>query len=156
MDCPQKVRVLFVCTGNICRSPMAEAVFRQQVKDEGLEDCFEIASAATSTWELGEPPHPGTREVLRRHSIPLNPAKRARQITREDYHGYDYIIVMDDENVADMRRYGPVIKLLDYAPHTGVNDVPDPYYTRNFDYVYELVSAGSRGLLDSIRREKGL
>lgn len=134
---------------------MAEAVFRHMVEQEGLAHCFEIASAATSTWEIGNPPHPGTQDMLRRQGVPLDAGKRARQVTREDVQRYDYLLVMDEENVRDMRALGPVQRLMDYAPHMGVRDVPDPYYTRDFGFTYRLVSAASKGLLEHIRGQHG-
>ena len=154
-DCKKPISVLFICAGNICCSPMAEAVFRHMVEQAGLAHCFHIASAATTTWEIGNPPHPGTQEILRIQNIPLDPAKRARQVTREDVQQYDYLLVMDEENMRDMRRLGPVQRLMDYAPHMGVRDVPDPYYTRDFNFTYKLVSAASKGLLEHIRAEHG-
>ena len=137
---------------------MAEAMFRHMVDEAGLSECVQTASAATSRWEIGEPIHPGTRDVLRLNNIPWDRSKRAVQVTREDFKNYPYIIVMDNENVDDLQRagLGPVRKLMDFAPHLGVKDVPDPYYTHNFDYVFQLVKAGCRGLLAHIREQEGL
>lgn len=154
-NCPDPVCVLFVCTGNICRSPMAEAVFRHLVQQAGLARCFTIASAATTNWEIGEPPHPGTVEMLRLNNIPLDPAKRARQITPAEARRCDYVLVMDEENVRAMQKIGPAQRLMDYAPHLAVRDVPDPYYTRDFAFTYRLVHAACKGLLEHIRAQKG-
>jgi len=146
-----KIHVLFVCTGNICRSPMAEAVFNHMVEQAGLSDRFQVASAATTSWEVGERPHPGTQLVLRNHKIPLSAAKRAIQITARDYQQYDYILAMDAENLRHMHYSPKVRRLLEFAPHTGQQDVPDPYYTGDFDYTYALISAACKNLLDDIR-----
>lgn len=155
MDQKPKIRVLFVCLGNICRSPMAEAVFRQMVGDAGLDGRFEISSAATSNWEVGKPPHPGTREILRQHHIALDPAKRAVQVSRADLAKVDYLVAMDYENLVDLRRLSNgsahVYRLMEFAGEGYPADIPDPYYDGNFMLVYELVEAGCIGLLNSIR-----
>jgi protein-tyrosine phosphatase len=158
MSSPKTIRVLFVCLGNICRSPMAEAIFQKLVEDAGLEDRFEIASAATSHWEIGSPPHPGTQAVLRKHNIRVRADKRAVQISAADLYYYDYVVAMDSENLADLSAFGQkkVYRLLDFAPQGSPRDVPDPYYTRNFDYVYQLVEAGCAGLLAHIRQQENL
>lgn len=154
---PRQIRVLFVCTGNICRSPMAEAVFRHLVNEAGLSDRFVIASAGTGNWHVGQRPHPGTLEILARHAIdPGN--KRARLLTRADFEKFDYIIAMDDENVADIESlfHRHVPRLLEFARSQETLNVPDPYYSGDFDTVYRLVQAGSKSLLETIRLKEGL
>ena len=153
------VRVLFVCLGNICRSPMAEAVFQKLVNYAGLSERIHVDSAGTSSYHVGERAHPGTRRVLSSHGIDYD--GRARQIKPEDRNnGSTYFIAMDGENLEELRkRYGDlphVYRLLDFATHANVHDVPDPYYSDNFDYVYRLVDDGCRGLLDTIRKNEGL
>jgi len=155
------VRVLFVCLGNICRSPMAEAIFRQMVADAGLSEHILVASAGTSAYHVGEAAHPGTRRVLSRHGIQYD--GRARQISIGDVSSPGegtYLIAMDSENLAELRqRFGDLphlYRLLDFASHTPVRDVPDPYYSDNFDYVYRLVEDGCRGLLGTVRRDERL
>jgi protein-tyrosine phosphatase len=150
------VRVMFVCTGNICRSPMAEAVFRHIVKEAGLEDRFEIASSGTGSWHVGERPHRGTQNVLKHHNVELKADKRAQRLTSNDMDYYDYIVAMDGMNVADISRYRKVPRLLEFAPAGTPHDVPDPYYEDNFDYVYQLVLQGCQGLLHHIREQEGL
>lgn len=151
------IRVLFVCLGNICRSPMAEAVFRHLVKEAGLENRIDIESAGTGAWHAGERPHRGTLEVLRRNNIDMG-NKRARTLSRADLEQFDYIIAMDAENVSDIQAvFGrKVQRLLEFAPNGNPLDVPDPYYTNTFDEVYHLVLAGSQGLLEHIREKEGL
>ena len=152
------VHVLFVCLGNICRSPMAEAVFQKMVDEAGLSDQIAVDSAGTGSWHVGEKAHPGTRRVLEEHGIEYN--GRSRQIRRQDIHPDTYIIVMDEDNHNEIRRrYGShprLHRLLDFANQTDVRDVPDPYYISNFEYVYQLVSDGCQGLLATTRKQEGL
>jgi low molecular weight protein-tyrosine phosphatase len=151
-----KINVLFVCMGNICRSPMAEAVFRNLVKQEGVADHFEIASAGTGDWHVGEPPHRGTRETLKRHGIEPN-GLVAKHVSQVMLDRADYVVAMDDENVSDLRSWRidrkKISRILDYARDLDVRDVPDPYYDGRFELVYQLVSKGSQGLLKQIREQ---
>lgn len=155
------IKVLFVCAGNICRSPMAEAVFQHLVVQAGLSDRFQIESVGTDTYHVGERTHPGTRRVLAEHNIPCH--STARQLTRADLAGADYIVVMDRYNLSDVQSMASRVSLddrlyllLDFADGQRLQDVPDPYYTGNFEQVYELVQAGCQGLLTHIRRERGI
>jgi protein-tyrosine phosphatase len=155
------VRVLFVCLGNICRSPMAEAIFQRMVDEAGLSDAISVDSAGTSAYHEGELAHPGTRRVLSHHGIQYD--GRARQVQLSDIaadSSTTYVIAMDHDNLADLQaRFGTLQhahRLLDFASHTHVRDVPDPYYSNNFDHVYRLVEDGCRGLLGQIRQEQKL
>lgn len=157
----QPIRVLFVCTGNICRSPLAEAVFAHLVKQAGLTAQFELASAGTGTWHIGEPPYTGTQNVLRTHQIPLRPEKRAQQIKPADLHSNQYILVADQLNLDDMAwmraaNQGEIRRLLEFASPGTPLDLPDPYYTRDFEQVYELVLQACQNLLVYIREKEGL
>ena len=155
------VRVLFVCLGNICRSPMAEALFRHKVKEAGLEDRIEVDSAGTGDWHIGSPPHHGTRRILDQYRISYE-GIAARQITPKDFHHYQYIVAMDRSNLANLSRIAPAshqaeIKLMmDYVGNAAVKEVPDPYYTGNFEEVYELLEEGCTRLLEHIRQREGL
>lgn len=153
----EKVRVLFVCAGNICRSPMAEAIFRELVKKAQLNDKFEIKSAGTGSWHVGERPHRGTREVLLRHAIDVN-GMVAKQVTNGDLEYFEYIIAMDNENLSDLQAFqlnqAKTSRLLDYAQGINARDVPDPYNDGRFELVYELVRIGAEGLLAKIREDK--
>ena len=147
-------RILFICHGNICRSPMAEFVMKDLVKKAGLADRFEIASAATSTEEIGNPVYPPARRKLAEHGIGCA-GKTAGQLRREDYDAWDYLVGMDSANLRNMRRIcggdpeGKISLLLDYTDHPG--DVADPWYTGDFETTWKDVLAGCRRLLDALK-----
>ena len=146
------IKILFVCHGNICRSPMAEFVMKDLVKKEGREKEFLIESAATSTEEIGNPVHRGTRQKLAQFNISVS-GKTARQMTKKDYEEFDYIIAMDSFNTRNIARIvedkdGKVSKLLNFAGEKG--DIADPWYTGNFDETYDDVLRGCKGLLKSL------
>ena len=148
------IKILFICHGNICRSPMAEFVLKDLVKKAGLEDQFSIASAATSTEEIGNPVYPPARRKLAQHGISCE-GKRARQLTRADYGAYDLLIGMDQANLRNMRRIcggdpeGKIHLLLEYADRPG-QEVADPWYTGDFEATWQDVLAGCQGLLASL------
>jgi protein-tyrosine phosphatase len=152
------VKVVFVCLGNICRSPMAEGVFKHLVKEAGLQDKIHVDSCGTGGWHIGEAPHVGTQKVLAKHGVDYQ--HQARQLHQVDFDEADYLIAMDSDNLRDIMRTGSsgaeVAKLLDFAKGIEEADVPDPYYTGRFDEVYELVLAGSKGLLAHIRQKEGI
>ena len=145
--------ILFICHGNICRSPMAEMIMKALVRRDGLDDNFTIASCATSTEEIGNPVYPPARAELARRGIPCE-KRRARQLTRSDYNDYDLLLCMDDWNVRNTLRIvgsdadGKVHKLLEYAGRSG--DVADPWYSDRFDVAYADILAGCEGLLRAI------
>ncbi|MFC4777718.1 low molecular weight protein-tyrosine-phosphatase [Paenibacillus sp. GCM10023252] len=152
--------VLFVCLGNICRSPMAEAVMRHLLKEASLDAQVTVDSAGTGDWHLGHPPHEGTRQELDAHGISYE-GMRARLFRAEDAAEFSYIVCMDSKNEADVKELigaasspqTKVFKFMDLLPERGTPDVPDPYYTGNFDYVYELVKEGCERLVERIRSD---
>lgn len=155
------IRVLFVCLGNICRSPMAEAVFRHQAKEAGLEDKIEVDSAGTGGWHIGQPPHEEARRKLYEKGIGTE-GMEGRQLTEADVKEFDYIIAMDAENLGEVHRLtgydqtAYTARLLDFVSESDVADVPDPFYTGNFDEVYDLIEEGCRRLLTFIRERENL
>ena len=148
-------KLLFVCHGNICRSPMAEMVFKHLVRQRGLTG-FTVASAATSTEEIGNPVYPPARAVMARHGIPVE-KRGARQLTRADYDAYDLLIGMDNANIRNMHRMlggdpqGKIFRLMDFTHRPG--EVADPWYSDRFDECYEDVLEGCEALLQYVLKE---
>lgn len=154
------IKVLFVCHGNICRSPMAEFILKNMVAESGLSDQFEIASAATSTEEIwngvGNPVYPPAQKELARHGISCE-GKRAVQLKREDYDSYDYLIGMDDANIRSMEKItghkgGKIYKLLQFADSDA--SVIDPWYSGRFDDTYRDVVTGCEAFLEYLRQQE--
>ncbi|WP_163539528.1 low molecular weight protein-tyrosine-phosphatase [Gracilibacillus sp. YIM 98692] len=147
------INVLFICLGNICRSPMAEAVFRHIVQEKGLQRQFHIDSAGMGSWHIGNPPHKGTRKKLESLNISYE-GQKARRIDPKDLDKFDYIIAMDQQNMDDLYALSTVThgaeirKLMDFVEDAKEKNVPDPYFTKNFDYTYELVQKGCEKLYD--------
>lgn len=148
------IKIMFICHGNICRSPMAEFVMKDMIEKEGLSDRIFVSSSATSTEEIGNPPHRGTRKILDGLGISYD-GKYAVQLKKSDYDDYDYLVCMDSYNIRNAARIigddpcGKLCKLLDFA---GSGDISDPWYTGDFDLTYEDVKRGCEGLLKVLKK----
>lgn len=151
------IKVLFICHGNICRSPMAEFVFRNMVKERGLSHLITVASSATSREEIGNPVHPGTKRKLKEYGIHTD-GKYAVQLKKSDYEEYDYLLAMEQYNIKNAMRIlgsdpeGKVARLLDYSDRP--RDIADPWYTGNFDVTYEDIYEGCEALLTHILNQQ--
>ncbi|MCO4339521.1 low molecular weight phosphotyrosine protein phosphatase [Staphylococcus agnetis] len=142
--------VAFVCLGNICRSPMAEAIMRQRLKERQISD-IDVYSRGTGRWNLGQPPHEGTQNILTQHHIPFDNMISELFTDNDDF---DYIIAMDQSNVDNIRQINPqlkgkLFKLLDFSD-MDASDVPDPYYTNNFEGVFDMIQSSCDNLIDYI------
>ncbi len=154
------VNVLFVCLGNICRSPAAEGVFRALIQAEGLADTVHCDSAGTRNWHAGKPPDPRTIAAARRRGLDLT-GLRARAIAADDFRRFDYLLAMDRDNLTDLvvaspkRAHHRLGLFLGFARETGHESVPDPYYDGDaaFEHMFDLIEAGARGLCDHLRRQ---
>lgn len=144
------IKVMFICHGNICRSPMAEFIFKDLVKKAGLQDNFSIVSRATSREEIGNPVHPGTIRILNRLNIDCR-NKRAQQITLDEFINYDYLIPMDYNNINNLNWMfkaspkHPIKRLLAYCGND--KDIADPWYTGDFETTYQEINEGCQALL---------
>lgn len=156
------IRVLFVCTGNICRSPTAEAVFRHYVEMEGLSGVIECDSAGTHGYHIGDAPDARAIRSADRRGIPMD-GLSARKVRQSDFDQFQWILAMDEGHYTILEEYksnggsADVRLFMDFAPERGVKDVPDPYYggTQDFEHALDLVEAGAKGLLDAVRKDLG-
>jgi len=156
------IRVLFVCLGNICRSPMAEGLFLHYIKEAGLQDQIRVDSAGTGGWHVGERPDARMQETAKRHDIHL--PSRARKTRVEDFEEYDYILAMDESNLDDLKRLADestnrqaqLFKMRHFDDEAPNTDVPDPYWggDQGFEYVYQMLDRSTQKLLAHIRAEK--
>lgn len=155
------IRILFVCHGNICRSPMAEFVMKKLVREEGLENMFFISSCATSREEIwngvGNPIYPPAQREMNKRGVSFDSSKRAVQLKAEDYGKYDYLIGMDKMNIRNIMRIigsdpeGKVYRLMDFTERKG--DVADPWYSNRFDTAFNDIYEGCRCLLEKIKTQ---
>ncbi|MDJ0512502.1 MAG: low molecular weight protein-tyrosine-phosphatase [Methyloceanibacter sp.] len=153
-------RLLFACLGNICRSPMAEGVFRRVADEEGLLHLFEIDSAGMGDWHKGQAPDPRAQKAALARGVDIS-AQSARKVELEDFEVFDLILAMDGSNISDLHDIAPLAgrhkirRFLDFAPHLEEDDVPDPYFggEAGFDHALDLIEAASRGLLAALVRE---
>jgi len=154
------LRILFVCLGNICRSPMAEGLFRRELQRRGLDGLVEVDSAGTGHWHVGEPPDPRARRAIAKRGVDISHL-RGRQVSRHDLDEFDLILAMDAENLSDLlalaeERHMDRIRLfLDFAPEAGMREVPDPYFGEEdgFELVLNLLQAAAKGLADHVEEE---
>jgi len=159
----QKISVLMVCMGNICRSPMAHGVLAARVRDAGLDHRIEVDSAGTHGYHVGEPPDPRAQDAARARGYDLG-GLRARRLVREDFEAFDYILVMDDENLRNARSLQPstgkarLHRFLEFAQHRSEREVPDPYYggTQGFAAVMDMVEAAADGFLEHVLEQDAL
>ena len=149
-----KTRILFVCRGNICRSPMAEFIFKALVRMYGMEDMFYVESAAVSTEEIGNPIYPPAKRCLTQHGIAFDSGKRARQVTRDDYDRFDLLICMDRSNLRLLRNIvgdDPSEKIHLMMSYTGdFTDVADPWYTGDFETTFQDILAASEAFFKAL------
>ena len=153
------VNVLFVCMGNICRSPTAHGVFRHLVEEQGLSQQIYIDSAGTHAYHVGEPPDGRAQSTAISRGIDMSDL-RARRAVENDFEYFDYVLAMDNDNFSILQNLAPPDRLdrlklfMDFAPHVGEPEVPDPYYggIKGFEIVFDMIEAASRGLLEDIRK----
>jgi protein-tyrosine phosphatase len=156
-------RLLFICLGNICRSPMAEGVFRRVIEEEGLADRFEIDSAGLGDWHVGQAPDDRAQAAAQSRGLDIS-GQSARQVQQEDFARFDLLLVMDRSNYGELKRrapkaaHGKIRYFLDYAPHVGTKDVPDPFFggAEGFDHALDLIEAAAHGLVAALVGDEAL
>ena len=150
-------KIMFVCHGNICRSPMAEFIFKKMIKDRGVEESYFVLSSATSTEEIGNPIYPPAKAEMKRRGVEFSYEKRAVQLRSDDYDKYDLFVCMDSKNIRNIHYIfgsdpeGKVKKLMDYTGRGG--DVSDPWYSDRFDIAFDDISEGCECLLELLENE---
>ena len=157
------INVLFVCMGNICRSPTAHGVFLDMIEKEGLSEVISVESAGTHAYHVSEPPDPRAQEAALKRNVDLS-SLRARKAGEQDFYDFDYVLVMDRNNYQHMLEIAPEghaekLKLfMEYAPHLNIAEVPDPYYggRNGFEVVLDMIEEASQGLLAELKREHDL
>jgi protein-tyrosine phosphatase len=163
LEATMTIRVLFVCTANICRSPMAEGIFRHLVAEAKLSDQIETDSAAVSPMRVGEPPDPRAQRTVLKRGIDIS-GLRSREVWRDDFHQFDYLVAMDRTNHAYLRSLCPrgcehkIFLMMEFAPAIGITEVPDPYAggEEGFELVYRALEMAARNLLTYIRQQHRL
>lgn len=154
----EKTKILFVCMGNICRSSTAEGIFRAQIQKRGIQDLFEIDSAGTHAYHIGEQPDARSQMVAHKYNVDLS-TQCARQVDKSDFYHYDYIFVMDTSNLADLQDICPpeyqhkLALILDNIPNNNGRSVPDPYFEYRFDEVFEMLNSANVFLLDKLTKK---
>lgn len=151
----EKIKILFVCMGNICRSPTAEGAFRSQVEKRGVDCLFEIDSAGTHAYHIGEQPDSRSQSSARKYKVDLSD-QRGRQVHESDFYHYDYIFAMDESNLVNLQDICPqeyqykLSLMLDNIPNNSTKSVPDPYFEGRFDDVFEMLNRASSFLLERL------
>lgn len=148
-----KIKIIFVCLGNYCRSPMAEAIFKDLARSDGTLNRFEVSSAGTKDWDVGLRPDYRTRQILADHGIPLDPGKRAQQINAKELKTADYLVVMSERVAKELGNPDNVFLLLDFVDETDDKDIPDPYPTDTFPEAYELINNGVSAFYNYLKKE---
>jgi protein-tyrosine phosphatase len=148
-----KLQIVFVCLGNYCRSPMAEAIFRQLAKTDGLLDKFEITSAGTKDWDIGLKPDYRTRQILKEHNYPLDPQKTAQMISSSVIIQTDYLIAMSQRIADELGNQDNVFLLMDFVEATQASDIPDPYPSNTFQQAFEMIEQGVTAFYNQIKNK---
>lgn len=146
-----KIKIVFVCLGNYCRSPMAEAILKELARRDGIEDRFDITSAGTKDWDVGLRPDYRTQNLLQEHHYPLDPNKRARQISNAEIAGADYLIAMSRRVAEELGNRENIFLLMDFVEDAQITDIPDPYPTDTFPQAFDLIEKGVKAFYQTIK-----